>query len=96
MTELGVTIVWCAAQVTLFLALAAPVYLLTRRLHPRAGTVVALGSLGAVILLSLLAGSSWPRWEVGGEGGRGALTEEAGVKGQESEGVGEALPAAVA
>ena len=63
MNGLSMSIVWCAVQVTLFLVLAAPVYLLARRLHPRAGTVAALGSLMAVVALSLLAGSSWPRWE---------------------------------
>ena len=65
MNELGVMIAWCALQVTLFLLLAAPVYLLVRRTHPRAGTGAALGSLLAVIALSVLAGSGWPRWEMG-------------------------------
>lgn len=86
MNGLGMTMLWCAVQVTLFLALAAPVYLLARRLHPRAGTVAALGSLMAVIALSLMAGSSWPRWKLnrqaaGGVVGEAAMVEMAAVGG---------------
>ena len=55
---------WCALQVSLFLVLAAPVYLVVRRRNPSAGTAVAASSLATVIVLSGLAVSPWPRWSL--------------------------------
>lgn len=56
------TLFWCVVQVSLFLTLAAPIYLAVRRRHPRAGTFAAAGSLAVVVALSGLAASPWPRW----------------------------------
>jgi beta-lactamase regulating signal transducer with metallopeptidase domain len=64
MNSVGLAIVWCALQVSLFLALAAVVYFAVRRLHPRTGTWAAMSSLTLVIALSALAASPWPRWPV--------------------------------
>lgn len=57
---------WCALQVSFFLALALPIYLVVRRRNSSAGAVVAASSLAAVVLLSLLAISPWPRWSLDG------------------------------
>lgn len=56
------TLFWCVVQVSLFLTVAAPIYLAVRRRHPRAGTWAAAGSLAVVVALSGLAASPWPRW----------------------------------
>ena len=58
------TLFWCALQVTLFLSLAAPIYLVVRRRHPQAATFAAATCLGAVIVLCALAASPWPRWSL--------------------------------
>ena len=64
MAAIYATLFWCALQVTLFLTLAAPIYLFVRRRSPHAATFVAASSLAAVILLSALAASPWPRWSL--------------------------------
>jgi beta-lactamase regulating signal transducer with metallopeptidase domain len=64
MTAIYATLFWCALQVTLFLTLASPIYLLVRRRSPHAAPFAAASSLAAVILLSALAASPWPRWSL--------------------------------
>jgi beta-lactamase regulating signal transducer with metallopeptidase domain len=66
------TLFWCALQVTIFLSLATPIYLFARRRNPQAATFAAATSLGAVVVLSALAASPWPRWTLVLEGRGGA------------------------
>jgi beta-lactamase regulating signal transducer with metallopeptidase domain len=76
MAAIYATLFWCALQVTLFLTLAAPIYLVVRRRSPHAATFAAASSLAAVILLSALAASPWPRWSLAtSDGGRVALAD---------------------
>ncbi|BBO32977.1 M56 family metallopeptidase [Lacipirellula parvula] len=76
------TLFWCALQVSLFLLLATPVYLLVRRRNPSAGTAVAASALTAVVVLSALAISPWPRWSLEWPTATNAAAEQvAAVKG---------------
>lgn len=71
MAAIYTTLFWCALQVTLFLLLAAPIYFLVRRRSPQAATFAAATSLAAVIALSALAASPWPRWTLAFDGREG-------------------------
>ena len=55
---------WCALQVTLFLMVALPLYLVILRRDPRVGAAAGASVLGIVILLTGLAASPWPRWSL--------------------------------
>ncbi|WP_428304218.1 M56 family metallopeptidase [Lacipirellula sp.] len=76
MAAIFTTLFWCALQVSLFLLLAAPIYLLVRRRNPSAGTAVAASALGAVVVLSALAISPWPRWSLEWPTGTSANVEQ--------------------
>ena len=62
MNELGLTLVWCAVQVTVFGTVAGLLYLSMRRRSPASRSTVLTSTLLSVILLSVLAWSPWPRW----------------------------------
>ena len=64
MAPIYTMIFWCALQVTLFLTVALPLYLVIRRRDPRVGAAAGAGVLGVVILLTGLAASPWPRWSL--------------------------------
>ena len=64
MNALGITLLWCALQVSLAAVVCGLLYLAIRRLAPSAGSLVALGSLLIVVALSAMAFSPWPRWEL--------------------------------
>lgn len=64
MNAFGVALLWCVAQVTLVGLLAAGLYLVVRRIWAAAAVPVVLAGLAAVVVLSLLASSPWPRWVV--------------------------------
>ncbi|MBA4104902.1 MAG: hypothetical protein C0485_04010 [Pirellula sp.] len=66
MAAIYATLFWCALQVSIFLALALPIYLIVRRRNSSAGAATAASSLAAVVLLSFLAVSPWPRWSLDG------------------------------
>ena len=55
MNAIGIALVWCVAQVTLFSLLATSLYLAVRRLRPAAAATVVLTGMMIVILLSLSA-----------------------------------------
>lgn len=62
MNQLGITLLWCIAQVTLLSLSAAGAYVLLRRFGPRAGALVILTSMMLIVGLSLMMFSPWPRW----------------------------------
>ncbi len=64
MTAFATTCLWCALQVSLFVAVVSLLYLLLRRWSLAAGGLIAAVSLAVVILISGLAFSPWPRWEL--------------------------------
>ena len=64
MTAIATTCIWCALQVSLFVAVVSLLYLLLRRWSLAAGGLIAAVSLAVVILISGLAFSPWPRWEL--------------------------------
>lgn len=57
-------IVGCVVQVTLFALAAAVVHLVAKRVHASLGSVTASLSLLLVLVLTALAWSPWPRWEL--------------------------------
>lgn len=62
MNYLGLTLLWCAIQVTIFAVASAALYLSMRKRSPAARSTVLATSLVSVILLTCLAWSPWPRW----------------------------------
>lgn len=62
MNELGVSLLWCAVQVTAVVVLGGLLCVAARRIGSAAGSVVALTTLVLVVALTLLAASPWPRW----------------------------------
>ena len=62
MNTIGIALVWCIVQVTLLGVLSAALYLIAQRIRPGAGAPIALTGLSAVVVLSALALSPWPRW----------------------------------
>ena len=64
MNEIGIALVWCIVQVTLLGLLSGALYLIVQRIRPGAGAPVALTGLLAVVVLSALALSPWPRWSL--------------------------------
>ena len=62
MNAILTAMLWCAIQVTVLACSAMLVYLVARRLHPRAGAAAAGGALAMVLLLTALVVSPWPRW----------------------------------
>ncbi|QDU41878.1 Regulatory protein BlaR1 [Symmachiella dynata] len=64
MTAFAATCLWCALQVSLFVAVVSLLYLVLRRWSLAAGGLIAAVSLAVVILISGLAFSPWPRWDL--------------------------------
>jgi len=64
MESMGIALVWCMLQVTLLVVLAGIVYLIVRRYVPAAGALVTAATIGAVVVVSALAFSPWPRWQL--------------------------------
>ena len=64
MESMGIALVWCMLQVTLLVVLAGIVYLVVRRYVPAAGALVTAATIGAVVVVSALAFSPWPRWQL--------------------------------
>ena len=64
MNAVGIALVWCAVQVTLFGLLAGAVYLVCRRWQPASGTSVTVAGLAGILVLSAMALSPWPRWSL--------------------------------
>ncbi len=64
MNEIGICLLWCAAQVTLIAAVAAGACLTLRRARSSTGPLVITTSLLLIGALSALAFSPWPRWPV--------------------------------
>ena len=64
MNALGIALVWCVLQVTLIGLLTVGLYLVARWLRPAVATPIVSSGLAAVVLLSLLALSPWPRWSL--------------------------------
>ncbi|MGE0374571.1 MAG: DUF1559 domain-containing protein [Planctomycetaceae bacterium] len=64
MNELGISLVWLAAQVTLLCTATAAIYLVARRRHPAAGATAALTGLLLSALLTLGVFSPWPHWSL--------------------------------
>jgi len=87
MNAVGIALVWCAVQVTLFALLAGAVYLVCRRWQPASGTWVTVAGLAGVLVLSAMALSPWPRWALVDRSGqttwaaseRAAAAEDAGA-----------------
>lgn len=65
MNAIGVALIWCIVQITLLGILAAAMYLVMRRVRPAAAASVVLSSLTVVVVLSAIALSPWPRWQIG-------------------------------
>ncbi|QDU54226.1 M56 family metallopeptidase [Aeoliella mucimassa] len=57
-----ITILWCVIQVTLFSLVTGVLYFAARRYAATLASGVLVGSLGLVLVLTLLAASPWPRW----------------------------------
>ena len=62
MNQLGITLLWCIAQVTLLSLSTGGAYLLLRRFGPKAGALVLMTSMTLIVGLSLMMFSPWPRW----------------------------------
>ncbi|MBD3672414.1 MAG: DUF1559 domain-containing protein [Planctomycetaceae bacterium] len=62
METMGLTLAWCAIQVTIFASASALLYLSMRKRSPAARSTVLISSLLSVIVLTVLARSPWPRW----------------------------------
>ena len=62
MNTIGVAMVWCVVQVTLVSLFVGGLYLLARWLRPAAAASIVLAGLVAVVILSILTLSPWPRW----------------------------------
>ena len=62
MNAFGLVIFWCAVQVTFLSFLAIVFYFGVRLFRPGAAKLLLTTSLLAIVALSLLAFSPWPRW----------------------------------
>lgn len=63
MNALGMTLIWCALQVTAFVTVAGLLYVLVRRLSPATGGLITAAGLMGIIVISGLAFSPWPHWD---------------------------------
>ncbi len=64
MNQFGLTLVWCAIQVTIVTCVASTCYLLVRRHGPAIGATVVLAGLFLVLGLTPMAFSRWPNWNL--------------------------------
>jgi beta-lactamase regulating signal transducer with metallopeptidase domain len=62
MNDIGLSLIWTGAQVTLLSASAAVLYRISARRGPGPGATIAAASLGAVVMLALLALLPVPTW----------------------------------
>jgi beta-lactamase regulating signal transducer with metallopeptidase domain len=62
MNDIGLSLIWTGAQVTLLSAAAVVLYRISARRGPGPGATTAAASLGAVVMLALLAVLPVPAW----------------------------------
>ncbi len=62
MNTLGISLLWCVLQATLFTSLGLVVYLALRRRSPAAAATAVASTLVVLAVVSALAFSPWPRW----------------------------------
>ena len=63
MTPAMNSLLWCVLQVTLFSVLGGALYLILRRVSSVSYSTLLASSLWLILVLTLLAGSPWPRWD---------------------------------
>ena len=71
MNQAGIALIWCVVQVTLIGLVTVMLYAAVRRVRPGAALPVVLAGLVAVVVLTTLAFSPWPRWSLPSGSGRG-------------------------
>ena len=64
MNQAGIPLIWCVVQVTLIGLVTGMMYAAVRRIRPAAALPVVLAGLAAVVVLTTLAFSPWPRWSL--------------------------------
>jgi prepilin-type processing-associated H-X9-DG protein len=76
MSQTGVSLIWCVVQVTLIGLVTGTLYAVIRRIRRAAALPVVLAGLVAVVVLTTLAFSPWPRWSLlsGPESGPAAIS----------------------
>ena len=62
MNDLGIALVWCALQATLYLLAGTAIYVTARRLGPAIGASAAAISLAMLAGVTVAAFCPWPRW----------------------------------
>jgi beta-lactamase regulating signal transducer with metallopeptidase domain len=62
MNDLGVSLLWCAMQATIYLLAGIVLYAIVRRLGPAPGASAAASTLIVLACVSAAAFSPWPRW----------------------------------
>jgi beta-lactamase regulating signal transducer with metallopeptidase domain len=62
MNDLGVSLLWCAIQATIYLLAGTFVYAIVRRFGPAPGASAAASTLVVLACVSAAAFSPWPRW----------------------------------
>jgi beta-lactamase regulating signal transducer with metallopeptidase domain len=62
MNELGISLLWCAIQATLYLLVGLVLYAIVRRFGPAPGASAAASMLVVLCCVSIAAFSPWPRW----------------------------------
>lgn len=62
MNELGISLLWCAIQATLYLLVGLVLYAIVRRFGPAPGASAAASMLAVLCCVSVVAFSPWPRW----------------------------------
>ena len=62
MNEIGILLLWCALQATLYLVVGSLLYAVMRRFGPAPGASAAASTLVALCCISAAAFSPWPRW----------------------------------
>lgn len=62
MNALGISLLWCVVQATLFTSLGLMVYVALRRRGPAAAATAVASTLVVLAVVSALAFSPWPRW----------------------------------
>ncbi len=67
MSPLTATFIWTALQITILALATLGVYAIARRLSPHLSAAVLATGLGLALVLTLLAASPWPRWQLARE-----------------------------
>ncbi len=76
MNQAAIPLIWCVIQVTLIGLVTGTLYAAVRRIRRAAALPVVLAGLVAVVVLTTLAFSPWPRWSLlsGSERGPAAMS----------------------